>query len=869
MNVILSHDHTDFDAVASQLGAWKLTPSWVPVLGRYLNRNVRNFLTLHWDALPFRYGEDLPLDSPIERALLVDTQSIPTLKGVNSQSIPEIQVIDHHERRADLPAHWRVELDSTGSCTTLFVERLAEQRQPLTWVEATLLLLGVHEDTGSLVYSATTVRDGRAVAWLMEQGAHLDTVRQFLDHPLTDRQRTLYRRLLESTEFLDLHGFQIVLAHATMDEYVDDVSSLASSIRDLYDPAALLLAVEMSGHVQLVARSTTSDIHVGHLMGTFGGGGHTRAAAAFVEGEPLEQVMARLKAALPRFIRPTVTVSDLMSRGKIRSLTPVTRIKEAFDLMQRWGHEGFPVVDEGGEVVGVLTRRDVDRALQHRLDNAPVTEFMHKGAIVVTPQDAITRVQRVMTEANIGQVPVVAPETNEILGIITRTDLLKRVGALPPAQRTRNLMTRVETALSPSSLELVREIAREAHVQGHQAYLVGGIVRDLLLKSAVKDLDIVIEGNAIGVARRLARHFGGRVVAHERFGTAKWILRDPIFGARETLIEAPDLPAHIDLITARTEFYERPTALPQIEHASIKQDLHRRDFTINTLALSLDPDHEGQLLDFYGGEADLERGIIRVLHNLSFVEDPTRILRAIRFEQRFAFRLEPRTMELLRASLDLLEVVSPDRLRHELFLIFQEQQAARALARLDEVGVLPLLLPGVRWDPSDAARVERLRAAGREEPEEFLTALVWDLEADPSRIERIAVRLSLSNEWRDRLRTMYAVRREQAELVAPHLRNSELYQKLVPRDARALELLAILTEGEPFRERLRFYLDDLRHRTLAIGGEALRASGLPPGPTYKRLLNDLHAAMLDGVAPDEASQRALLNEKLRPPPTGR
>ncbi|MBA2390309.1 MAG: CBS domain-containing protein, partial [Geodermatophilaceae bacterium] len=360
MNLILSHDHTDFDAVAAQLGAWKLHPGWVPVLGRYLNRNVRTFLTLHWAGLPFRRDEELPAGLAIERAILVDTQSLPSLKGIDTQAIPEVLVVDHHAQREDTPDGWDLRLDTTGSCATLFVEEIAERHLSLSWIEATLLLLGIHEDTGSLVYAGATPRDARAAAWLMQQGADLDTLRRYLDHPLTDRQRDLYRRLLEGSDFLEINGFQIVVASAAMDSYVEDVSSLAHSIRDLYDPAALVLVVEMGDHVQMVARSTSDDIDVGELMKTFDGGGHSRAAAAFVDAEPLAKVVARLKQRLPAHVRPAVTVADWMSRGRIRSLAPRSKIEEAAALMRRWGHEGFPVIDESGDVVGVLTRRDVD-----------------------------------------------------------------------------------------------------------------------------------------------------------------------------------------------------------------------------------------------------------------------------------------------------------------------------------------------------------------------------------------------------------------------------------------------------------------------------------------------------------------------------
>ncbi len=867
MQVILTHDHTDFDAVASQLGAWVLQPESVPVVGRLLNRNVRDFLLLHGGALPFVQDEELSPDEPIEQALLVDTQALPSLKGVDSQAIPRVTVVDHHAPRDDLPPHWTRRLEQTGSCATLFVEGIAERGLTLDWVQATLLLLGIHEDTGSLAYVGSTARDARAAAWLMEQGADLDTLRRFLEHPLSERQRLLYSRLVEGAETLDINGFPVVVARASMDEYVDDVSSLAHPLRELYDPAALLLAVHMSDHVQLVARSTTDEIDVGQLMREWGGGGHPRAAAAFVEGATLDEVVAQLWERLPPHVRPAATVGQWMSGGKIRTLPATARVEEAFQLMQRWGHEGFPVLGEQGEVVGLLTRRDVDRALHHQLHRAPVTEFMHRGELSVTPDDSVAHARRVMTEAAIGQLPVVAPGSGTLVGIITRTDLLARQHGAPTDSERHTLMARVGQALGPATLALVRQVARRAQEAGHHAYLVGGIVRDLLLAGAgagpARDLDIVIEGNAIAVARALADSAGGRVVAHERFGTAKWLLPDT-FPAQWAIPPEP-LPPHLDLITARTEFYERPTALPQVEQASIKQDLHRRDFTLNTLAISLDPAREGHLFDFYGGRADLERGLIRVLHNLSFVEDPTRILRAIRFEQRFRFALEPRTLELLRGSLDLLEQVSPDRLRHELVLILQEKEPERTLARLDELGILRRLMPDVRWEEGDSRRFARLRQAGIGDPMAFLSALVWDPQAEQARIDRVAERLALPNEWRARLHTLYEVRAEAATLTDPDLPPSALHARLRPRDPLALSLLALLTEDEVLRRSLRFFLDDLRHRAPLITGDDLRAAGLPPGPAYKRLLDTLHSALLDGHAPDEASQRALLATLLAEP----
>ncbi|MEK7277150.1 MAG: hypothetical protein AAB427_07360, partial [Chloroflexota bacterium] len=245
----------------------------------------------------------------------------------------------------------------------------------------------------------------------------------------------------------------------------------------------------------------------------------------------------------------------------------------------------------------------------------------------------------------------------------------------------RNLADQLAVTLATDRFALIRLVSDEAAKLNVSSFIVGGFVRDLLLGRPSADFDIVVEGNAIKLARALAAARGGRVTAHAQFGTAKWTL-------------PPGSPLeHLDFVSARTETYAHPSALPDVEHSSIQLDMRRRDFTINTLAIRLDGAAFGDLLDFWGGERDLREGLIRVLHSISFVDDPTRILRAARFEQRFHFRIEPRTAELIAHALHLLGRVSGDRLRHELEAILEEDEPDRILARLAELDVLSHIHP--------------------------------------------------------------------------------------------------------------------------------------------------------------------------------
>ncbi len=355
--------------------------------------------------------------------------------------------------------------------------------------------------------------------------------------------------------------------------------------------------------------------------------------------------------------------------------------------MQRFGYEGYPVVEDG-KVVGLLTRRAVDRATAHHL-NLTAASLMKAGEVTVAPNDSLDTLRARMTDSDWGQIPVV--EEGEVVGIVTRTDLLKTLALSATHAAESDLATRLETALPKARLNLIQKVAEKAAEEGVALYVVGGFVRDLLLDRPSLDFDIVVEGEAIALANALQALYGGRVTTHSRFGTAKWFLEGSTLGSN-------GLPEFLDFITARTEFYTSPTALPTVSRGSIKLDLHRRDFTINTLALRLDGVHYGELHDHWGGLADLESGIVRVLHSLSFVDDPTRMLRGVRFEQRFAFSFSERTQELMGEARPLLAKLSGDRIRHELDLILDEQRAVAKFSRLMDLGLLEAISPSLTRD---------------------------------------------------------------------------------------------------------------------------------------------------------------------------
>ena len=865
MNIILTHEQTDFDGIASLLGAYLLDETLVPVLPRRINRNVRAFLTLYGVELPFVDPRDLT-GEVVESVCLVDTQSLTSVKGMSPKT--KVSVIDHHSPRPDAPTEWEITIEKLGANTTIFVEAIQKRDLPLTPIQATLLLLGIYEDTGSLTYTRTTPRDIYAAGYLLEQAASMSIVADYFNHPLSLEQQEIYEVLSSQAESRLIHGHSIIIAQADARETEAELSTLAHKLRDVLDPDALFLLLSTGGGVQMIARSTDDHIDVSAIAKLFNGGGHPRAAAALIKDEEIEDIYSRLLKALDDHVQPAITARQIMSRGP-QTLSPATSVEEAEGLMIQYGYEGYPVVDEG-RIVGLLTRRAVDRARAHRL-NLTADSLMEAGEVSVYPEDSIEKIQNVMTDTGWGQIPVVDPKSGQIIGIVTRTDLLKILTPSVPMPGRQNLAPRLEAKLPPARFKLLTNIAKLAQTSKDALYIVGGFVRDLLLDYPSLDFDLVAEGDAIALAKVVRKKFGGRVTTHGRFGTAKWFLDKANLNALHiSPAEAETLPDTLDFITARTEFYTHPTALPTVKSGSIKLDLHRRDFTINTLALRLDGRHYGELYDYWGGLNDLKHSLVRVLHSLSFVDGPTRMLRAVRYEQRYGFEIGSRTQQLLLEARPLIDRVSGDRIRHEFNRIFEEEKAPRMMERLHSLGVLAAIHPSLLWDDVLTRQVDAIPQAS--------PPPAWSLKSE---FEGMPLRRALFYSlWLMRVTDPSGAIKTlklNTDLVhavkeARQLQQDMGYLSESPPSAVTARLwrvptLAIYTvyltvEDARSKNVLVEYVTKWQHVAARTTGHDLQERGLTPGPRYAQILTALRNAWLDGEVSSEEEEEALLEELL-------
>ena len=405
-----------------------------------------------------------------------------------------------------------------------------------------------------------------------------------------------------------------------------------------------------------------------------------------------------------------------------------------------------------------------------------------------------------------------------------------------------NLTAEIEAGLPGPVIRLVRTVGLAASRCGFNSYLVGGMVRDILLHRPIADIDIMIEGDAIGLASSIADSHQAKLTVHRAFGTAGFNLD----GLR------------IDLSTCRGESYDRPGALPRVRPGDICDDLLRRDFSVNAMAICINPVDFGLLTDLYGGRADLEAGLIRVMHDRSFEDDATRIMRAVRYEQRLGFKLERRTALLLRRDAGMLDTISSDRLKHEVLLWLAEPQPAGIIRRAGQLGILGKLHPSLKWDRPMQTAFRRALKPGEGAAGTHLYFCLMTYQLDGDALYELLQRLNLLGSRYDLLsHQCLAVKGRLPQLDSPSIRNSEIFSLLKDVEATAVLVNRFYAPTPAVGNNLRLYLEKLARVKTYSTGSSLAQWGVKQGPLVGAILNELLEAKLDGRVKTRADEERL------------
>jgi tRNA nucleotidyltransferase (CCA-adding enzyme) len=859
--VVTTHMNADLDGFSAMLAALYLYPEAVPVLPDTCEAAVRRVLEHpYFRTRRFYTWRDVDTDA-VHTVIVVDAGSPsrigPVYEDLRHRSIRWV-IYDTHPVE-DLPGGVEVHTAPYGATTTVLVREIQARGLPVSSLEATLMALGIYEDTGFFTFVGTTPDDLEAVAFLLAQGADVRMIRDWMTVALQEEQVEVLAEIRQNLEVLPVPGVTVHFAAVRRQRYVADLALVVHRLMDEVPIEVLFVALETPRHVYVVGRSRSRRVDVGAILAELGGGGHAYAGSASISQKTAVEVKERLTREIERRLPAEPRVRDVMARP-VRTVPAEATVAQATELLNRFRVNALPV-EVDGRVVGLVTRQALDQARAMGLDERPVHEVMAGPPPIVRPEATLDEAAEALLRHR-SRIVLVAEPDGPVQGLITRMDLLRArydwlqlsaVRLARPTGPAMNYWRRVERLCPPSWVAYFREIGEIAEARGWRAYLVGGTVRDIVMDQVPQDIDIVVEGPAILLAQTWAERHGARVHPYEQFGTAVVIFPDGL---------------RIDFATARTETYDYPGAPPRVEVGTLlRQDLYRRDFTINAMALALNPAERGQLIDPFGGLRDVHDGLIRVLHSVSFFEDPARLLRAVRFAARYGFRLSPETQHLFEKARDagVLERLPGPRKGLELRYLLSEPAILEVFRQMTEARLWSHLHPRWNWRVTDLEEVRRAAevfdwwrvTVGTEPPDAWTFWALVALQRLPHEDRPAVIR---AFQWPQEVHRLVVEGRDLLRQFQQwYHRHPEATPGEVARHWREwpveLVLFLMAISDEPLRGYARRYLTEWRTLRPLLTGDDLRRMGFEPGPVFREILEGLWVAQVDGRVRDPEEAR--------------
>ena len=859
MEIIVTHLASDFDSFSGMVAAKKLYPKAEIIMPTSINQNVREFIMLYEEKLPdIREIADINFKD-VRKIIMIDTR-IPARLGplqkiANSEDVEKI-TIDHHKKTKEDVAGSKDYYSNVGSTTTIIVNEIIKRDLPVSQFEATLFALGIYEDTGNFTYLNTTYTDLEAVSFLLKKNANIFVISKFLNLPLNKKQRDLLEKLILNSRVIKINEKEVLVSSSETRTYIEGLSVLTRKLAMIEEKDTVFCWVKMKDKIYLVGRSDDLNTDVSDVLSVFGGGGHKLAASAVIRDMQVQQVEKLLIATLRKKIKKPLLAKHIMTYP-VRLINENESILYSGEILKKYGHTGIPIVDDKGTLTGIITRKDLDKAAKHGLSHAPVKGFRSGEIITAGPNSTIESIQRLMIENGIGRIPIVSGK--KIVGIVTRKDIIRFLNyqneKSAKNKYTRkifneltgekklseiNLMKNIKELFPKNIIKLLRLVSTLAKEDRNKVYLVGGMIRDIILNKPNLDIDIVVEKDGISFSKKLAEKLNAKLWTHKKFKTGVIIL---------------DNKSHIDVATARVEYYEKPAALPYVEEGSIRQDLYRRDFTINSMAVSLNKKNMGELIDYFGGLRDLQKKKIKVMHKLSFVEDPTRIFRAVRFEQRFGFKIDSQTENLIKHAIEnnIISRLTGVRIRDELISIVEEKKPWKPLKRLYDYEALKKIKINVCINADFQKKIKKvieqyeiIKSFYGDEIKQWRIVFAFLL-ADKSKSEVFSWCSEMKVKKKDTFLILNYIEGQKEiieRLQAKSLHNSDIYEILKPLSP---ELLAFAASFKNLaRKRIYKYISELKDQKLRINGNDLIRMGNIPPRNIGFLLDELLRLKIDG-----------------------
>ncbi|MGC9383751.1 MAG: CBS domain-containing protein, partial [Kosmotogaceae bacterium] len=837
MKIITTHPNPDFDAFSSAVAAQRIYPDHEIVISGHLSEQLTDFLRMYFPSLSYHLLKKIELKS-IGSLIVVDCNDkdripeeiIKKLKGKTFH-------YDHHGIQTNIKGIFK----ARGSCTTLMCEELKKNKINITSTEATFFATSIYRETKVFTLMTTTPYDFKMAGWLLSNNASLEIISNYVEKELTDYQQEVLETIIKNVESLELDGINVGTSLIKLEKFPSNIVEIVENAWRQLGYDNLVLAFSRGTKMIIIARYKREDINFKDVFKNATISVHPYITYARVEIEEPESYVEQVKKTIKENAFEFVTAEDIMS-APVRTVLNEMPVREASKIMENTGHSGLPVI-KNNKVVGVITLKDVQKAMKHELKEKKVEEFMNTKLVTVKKSDSVNKALQKMVENDVGRVLVL--DEGILSGIITRTDIMrssfiskKNINkaferkSSPPI--TVNVKELLETRIPSRILTILRFIGIVGSEINMPVYVVGGFVRDVLLNRENFDIDIVVEGDSITFTRAFKKYFEVKTVNHPEFLTSSIFFKN---GFR------------IDVTTARTEYYEKPAVLPNVDVSTIRKDLYRRDFSINAMAIKLNQEEFGLLYDFFGSRRDLSRGIIRTLYNLSFVEDPTRILRAIRFEQRFGFTIEERTIKALKHFTEegYIEHVTGQRIREELEKILEEPDPFKGIKRMYDLNVLQHIFCDCSITSekinclSNAVKRQTYFSQIRIKPKLFyIVVMILYFDEEEKSIRNVVDRYGLPDRIEDWINKSNKLKIELQETEKPTY--SHLYDILKrPQDEIIVSVDSWFNKEISEKIRTYFVLYE-KNKPSTTGKDLIEQFNLEEGPQIREILNALYKA---------------------------
>lgn len=827
--------------------------------------------------------------SHVKRFVVVDTHSASRIKHAAEllervkKGETELFVWDHHPNRDDdihtLAAPSNAVVEIVGSCSSLLIREIAAREQrgeviPLTPQEATWLALGIYEDTGGFLYDSVTPVDYISASYLRSKGLDLRFVSDYMMRfrpatdmsSLNDEDVRVYKTLVESCKTYTIRDKTVAIATVQADSEPKGFAHLCQKVVEEKGLPCLFVVGNFE-QVLLVARAKEKGyIACGEIMSAFGGGGHDCAASARAKGLTALEAEEKLFGLILAQLEPDMlSVSSLMN-SPVVTINSDQSINEAVETFTNLNLKRLPVLDrESRKVVGIIDRVISEKAVKHQLGTQLVSDLM-ETQFETLPLEAHGAVAMELVLGTRQRMVPVVNEQQEVVGVVSRADvveiLMKEPARFPTyltQKKEHNIGGLARSRLPKDIVRFLRNAGELGDSLGFNVYVVGGFVRDLIMNRDNDDIDLVVEGDGVLFADKLCEGYGvGKATHHQQFKTAVVTLKSGL---------------KVDVTTARLEYYPQPVSLPTVEMSSLKMDLYRRDFTMNAMAMQLNQKSFGRLMDFFHGHRDITTGSVSVLHSLSFVEDPTRIFRAIRFEQRYNFKISHQTDRLIKSSLKLniMDKLSGARIFHELCKIVEDEKPVECFRRLQQpFKILTAIHPHLEKisltsmeKAVDVLKLFRLLKLRDVQPTTwklfflvFFNSMQWD------QLKAVLQRLLVQEGTQTELKETFALATNvlndlKGILGRGTYKPSEVYFLLKGLSIEGILYVMVFLDTPEGRKVLISYLTHMQYQKADITGNDLKAMGYKPSKKFAVVLKEVLRVVLDGEVGGKEAQLEL------------